>query len=111
MDHPHRPVEAHMCSRKGRIASLKAHGRFTELVLMSRIHDKRDENTLDNTRTLLGQTWEFVQSLEPMLRETSGKSRDEWDLWMGRMVGDLMGGDGAGCGECLEVGAWWARKK
>ncbi|KAG7153122.1 hypothetical protein HYQ46_012920 [Verticillium longisporum] len=60
MDHPHRPVEAHMCSRKGRIASLKAHGRFTELVLMSRIHDKRDENTLDNTRTLLDQTWEQV---------------------------------------------------
>ncbi|KAG7118030.1 Secondary metabolism regulator laeA like protein [Verticillium longisporum] len=61
-------------------------------------------------RTAMLTVVQFVQSLEPMLRETSGKSRDEWDLWMGRMVGDLMGGDGAGCGECLEVGAWWARK-
>ncbi|KAG7147236.1 hypothetical protein HYQ46_003932 [Verticillium longisporum] len=58
MDHPYRPAEAHTCSRKGRISNLKAHGRFTELVLMSKIHDKRDEDTLDSTRTLLGQTWE-----------------------------------------------------
>ncbi|KAM0275733.1 hypothetical protein ACHAQH_007451 [Verticillium albo-atrum] len=62
-------------------------------------------------RTAMLTVVQFVQSLEPMLRETSGKSRDEWDGWMGRMVGDLVGGDGAGCGECLEVGAWWAKKK
>ncbi|KJZ77267.1 hypothetical protein HIM_03588 [Hirsutella minnesotensis 3608] len=52
-----------------------------------------------------------VQALEPILREVSGKSQDEWDVWLGKMMGDLMGEGGAGWGECLEVGAWWARKR
>ncbi|RDA82447.1 hypothetical protein CP532_3570 [Ophiocordyceps camponoti-leonardi (nom. inval.)] len=52
-----------------------------------------------------------VQALEPILREVSGKSQDEWDVWMGKMMGNLMQDGGASWGECLEVGAWWARKK
>ncbi|PHH81838.1 hypothetical protein CDD83_3465 [Cordyceps sp. RAO-2017] len=52
-----------------------------------------------------------VQALEPVLREVSGKSQDEWDVWMGKMMSDLMGDSGASWGECLEVGAWWAKKK
>lgn len=54
---------------------------------------------------------EQVQALEPILREASGKSQDEWDVWLGKMLGDVMGDGGASWGECLEVGAWWATKK
>lgn len=52
-----------------------------------------------------------VQALEPILREASGKSQDEWDMWMGKMMENLMSDGGASLGECLEVGVWWARKK
>lgn len=62
-------------------------------------------------RTAMLTVVQLIQSLEPILRETSGKSQDEWDTWMGKMMNDLMRENGASCGECLEVGAWWARKK
>ena len=52
-----------------------------------------------------------VQALEPVLREVSGKSQDEWDVWLGKMMNDLMSENGASWGECLEVGAWWAKKR
>ncbi|EGX96249.1 SAM binding domain-containing protein containing protein [Cordyceps militaris CM01] len=52
-----------------------------------------------------------VQALEPILREASGKSQDEWDVWMGKMMGDLMSDNGTSWGECLEVGAWSATKR
>ncbi|ODA79035.1 hypothetical protein RJ55_04626 [Drechmeria coniospora] len=52
-----------------------------------------------------------VQALEPLLREVSGKSQDEWDVWLGKMMADLVSDGGASWGECLEVGAWWARKR
>ncbi|KOS21954.1 Demethylmenaquinone methyltransferase [Escovopsis weberi] len=54
---------------------------------------------------------QMVQALEPMLREASGKSQDEWDVWLGKMMGDLINDGGTSWGECLEVGAWSARKK
>lgn len=56
--------------------------------------------------TVLG----FIEGLEPALREVSGKKQDEWDAWLGKLVKELVEKDGANCGECLEVGAWWARK-
>jgi len=46
-----------------------------------------------------------------VLREVSGKSQDEWDGWLGKMMNDLVKDNGTSWGECLEVGAWWARKK
>lgn len=52
-----------------------------------------------------------VQALEPILREASGKSQDEWDAWLGKMMGDLMSESGTSWGECLEVGAWYATKR
>ncbi|OAA66327.1 SAM binding domain-containing protein containing protein [Cordyceps fumosorosea ARSEF 2679] len=52
-----------------------------------------------------------IQALEPILREVSGKSQDEWDVWMGKMMGDLMSDSGTSWGECLEVGAWSATKR
>lgn len=57
-------------------------------------------------QTVLG----FIEGMEPALREVSGKKQDEWDAWMGKLIKELVEKDGANCGECLEVGAWWARK-
>lgn len=62
-------------------------------------------------RTALLTVVQEIQSLEAQLREVSGKSQDEWDLWMGKMMADLLGEGGTSWGECLEVGAWWAKKK
>ncbi|KAK4249835.1 hypothetical protein C7999DRAFT_12374 [Corynascus novoguineensis] len=62
-------------------------------------------------RTALLTVVQMIQALEPMLRETSGKSQDEWDLWVGKMMNDLVRENGTSWGECLEVGAWWAKKR
>jgi len=62
-------------------------------------------------RTALMTVVQMIESLEPMLREVSGKGQDEWDRWQGNMMNDLLKQNGTAWGECLEVGAWWARKK
>lgn len=54
---------------------------------------------------------QLIESLEPLLREASGKGQDEWDRWYANMMNDLMKQNGTSWGECLEVGAWWAQKK
>ncbi|KAG9253040.1 uncharacterized protein F5Z01DRAFT_624592 [Emericellopsis atlantica] len=64
-------------------------------------------------RTALLTLIEEIQALEPLLREQSGKSQDEWDVWMSKMTTTLLnGGDyDTRWGECLESGAWWATKR
>ncbi len=62
-------------------------------------------------KTALQTVVQQIQSLEPLLKEVSKKSQDEWDGWSGKMMNDLMIENGTSLGECLEVGAWWARKK
>ena len=62
-------------------------------------------------RTALMTVIGMIESLEPLLREASGKGQDEWDRWQGNMMADLLKHGGTSWGECLEVGAWWARKK
>ena len=62
-------------------------------------------------RTALMTVVQMIESLEPLLREASGKGQDEWDRWHGSMMNDLLRSNGTSWGECLEVGAWWARKK
>ncbi|KAL2076078.1 hypothetical protein VTL71DRAFT_1021 [Oculimacula yallundae] len=62
-------------------------------------------------RTALMTVVQMIDSLEPLLREASGKDQDEWDRWQGSMMNDLLNQNGTSWGECLEVGAWWARKK
>lgn len=62
-------------------------------------------------RTALLTVVQMIESLEPLLREASGKVQDEWDRWQGSMMNDLLMQNGTSWGECLEVGAWWARKK
>lgn len=62
-------------------------------------------------RTALTVVVQQIQSMEHVLREVSGKSQDEWDAWMGKMMNDLVRENGPSWGECLEVGAWWAKKR
>ncbi|KAK2594167.1 hypothetical protein QQS21_008106 [Conoideocrella luteorostrata] len=78
--------------------------------------DQKGERTLNAGQIALRKTAlltvvQQVQALEPILREVSRKSQDEWDVWLGKMMSDLMGESGASWGECLEVGAWWAKKR
>ncbi|KAJ5281174.1 hypothetical protein N7478_006546 [Penicillium angulare] len=62
-------------------------------------------------RTALLTTIQMIEGLEPLLMEASGKSRDEWDRWWAAMTTDLFHKNGLFNGECLEVSAWWGRKK
>ncbi|RDL41113.1 S-adenosyl-L-methionine-dependent methyltransferase [Venustampulla echinocandica] len=62
-------------------------------------------------KTALLTVVQMIESLEPILRDISGKGQDEWDRWQGNMMNDLLKNNGTSWGECLEVGAWWARKK
>lgn len=79
-------------------------------------HQKVEKKTLTPgqsavRRSALLTVVQQVQALEPILREASGKSIDEWDIWLGKMMGDLLSEGGTSWGECLEVGVWWSRKK
>ncbi|KAF2868997.1 hypothetical protein BDV95DRAFT_499533 [Massariosphaeria phaeospora] len=53
---------------------------------------------------------QLIESLEPLLKEVSGKNQEEWQRWWGWMMTDLLEQKGASSGECLEVGVWWCRK-
>ncbi|KAF2835828.1 SAM binding motif-containing protein [Patellaria atrata CBS 101060] len=53
---------------------------------------------------------QLIESMEPLLKEVSGKNQEEWQRWWGWMMVDLLEQKGASSGECLELGAWWARK-
>lgn len=62
-------------------------------------------------RTALMTVTQMIENLEPILLDASGKRQDEWDRWQGHMMTELLKNNGTSWGECLEVGAWWARKK
>jgi ubiquinone/menaquinone biosynthesis C-methylase UbiE len=51
-----------------------------------------------------------IESLEPLLKEVSGKNQEEWQRWWGWMMSSLLEQKGASNGECLEIGVWWCRK-
>ena len=61
-------------------------------------------------RTALMTTIQFIESLELLLKEESGKRQDEWDRWWAGMTHDLLQQNGTFNGECLEIGAWWCQK-
>lgn len=62
-------------------------------------------------RTALLTVVQLIESLEPMLKEASGKTQTEWDRWWAGMTTDLLEQRGTVSGECLEVGAWWGQKQ
>ncbi|PVH96654.1 SAM binding motif-containing protein [Periconia macrospinosa] len=53
---------------------------------------------------------QMIESLEPLLKEVSGKSQEEWQRWWGSMMSELLEQRGASSGECLEIGVWWCQK-
>jgi SAM-dependent methyltransferase len=53
---------------------------------------------------------QMIESLEPLLKEVSGKNQEEWQRWWGSMMTNLLEQKGASSGECLELGVWWCRK-
>ncbi|KAH9880107.1 hypothetical protein J1614_002133 [Plenodomus biglobosus] len=53
---------------------------------------------------------QLIESLEPLLKEVSGKNQEEWQRWWGWMMQNLLEQKGASSGECLEVGVWWCKK-
>jgi SAM-dependent methyltransferase len=53
---------------------------------------------------------QMIESLEPLLKEVSGKNQEEWQRWWGWAMADLLEQKGASSGECLEVGIWWCKK-
>ena len=62
-------------------------------------------------QTALLSVVQMIESLEPLLKEVSGKNSEEWGHWWASMMADLMDPTrGAISGECLEMGAWWATK-
>lgn len=62
-------------------------------------------------RTAMSTFVQMIDSLEPVLREVSGKDPKEWDRWQEGLMNDLFNNNGTSRGECLEVCAGWARKK
>ena len=54
---------------------------------------------------------QFIESMEPLLKEVSGKSDEEWQRWWGSMMSDLFVEGGTSSGDCLELGICWARKR
>lgn len=62
-------------------------------------------------KTALNTVIGLVESLEPVLMKESEKKQNEWDRWWDSMTANLLLENGTINGECLEVGAWWARKR
>lgn len=77
---------------------------------------KHRERNLSPDQVALRQTAllsvvQMIESLEPLLKDVSGKNSEEWGHWWASMMADLMDPSrGAISGESLEIGAWWATK-
>ncbi|KAM0199434.1 hypothetical protein ACHAPQ_002256 [Fusarium lateritium] len=89
---------------------------YVEMKAKSTPHQKVEKKTLTPGQSALRKTAlltvaQQVSALEPIIREASGKSQDEWDTWVAKMMADLMSENGTSWGECLELGVWSARKR
>lgn len=74
-------------------------------------HSPLDPDQMALRKTALQTVIGLIESLEPMLIKESEMKQDEWDRWWAGMTSDLLEKNGAADGECLEIGAWWARKR
>lgn len=96
------------------------HGRSTSDArdsVMSRAKGKVPERSLTPEQEALRQTallvvLQNIESLEPLLKEASGKNTEEWSHWWASMMNDLLSPSAGGgvTSEVLEAGAWWATK-
>ncbi|KAL6920897.1 hypothetical protein FSHL1_004873 [Fusarium sambucinum] len=89
---------------------------YVEMKAKSAPNQKVEKKTLTPGQSALRKTAlltvaQQVSALEPILRDASGKSQDEWDAWVAKMMADLMSETGTSWGECLELGVWSARKR
>lgn len=85
--------------------------------VMSRNKGKGIDKGLTPDQAALRQTalltvLQMIESLEPLLKEASGKNAEEWSHWWASMMAELMDPTSTPvlAGECLEIGAWWASK-
>ncbi|KAF2470398.1 SAM binding motif-containing protein [Lindgomyces ingoldianus] len=74
-----------------------------------------DSSTLTEEQAALRYTAllvviQMIESLEPLLKEVSGKNQEEWQRWWGWMMTNLLEQKGASSGECLEIGVWWCHR-
>lgn len=76
-----------------------------------RAHKTLTEEQSAIRRTALITVIQMIEGMEPILMEASGKTMDEWERWWAAMTADLLQKGGLASGECLEVSAWWGRKK
>lgn len=53
---------------------------------------------------------QMIESLEPLLKDVSGKNQEEWQRWWAGLMSNLLEQKGASSGECLEFGVWWCKK-
>ena len=78
-------------------------------------HSGEDSSLADERASLRASALyvltQFIESMEPLLKEVSGKNDEEWQRWWGWMMADLFQNDGAGTGDCLELGVYWAKKR
>ena len=72
--------------------------------------ERLDRHQQATRETALVTVVEYIEALECVLMAESGKRRDEWDRWAAAMKDDLLNKKGTMGGECLELGAWWAKK-
>jgi len=68
----------------------------------------REQAALRHTALLV--VIQLIESLEPLLKQVSGKNQEEWQRYWNSMINDLLEQKGASSGECLEVGIWWCKK-
>nr|POE48906.1 hypothetical protein CFP56_39003 [Quercus suber] len=66
-------------------------------------------------KTALITVLQQIESLEPLMKEASGKNADGWAQWKASMMANILDPDPdsatpALTGEALEMGAWWATK-
>jgi hypothetical protein len=85
--------------------------------VMVRDKGKKVDKGLTPDQAALRQTalltiLQMIESLEPLLKEASGKNSEEWSHWWAAMMAELLdpASKNALAGECLEIGAWWASK-
>jgi len=85
--------------------------------VMSKGKGKTVEKALTPEQAALRQTallviLQKIESLEPMLKEVSGKNTEEWSHWWASMMSDLLNPASGGgvTSEVVEIGAWWATK-
>ncbi len=105
-------IRGEFVEKKGKNDSKKPVRQYASRIRESHVsHRRLTEDQAALRLTALTTVIGLIESLEPILRIESGMKQDEWDRWWAALNTDLLENEGTLNGECLEIGAWWARKK